>query len=92
MEMVEYLYQSLKRDGTNIKKSMETANIMKMDGNYMETVENPLPSCKLYGNDMETIWKRFGKDPHRRKWKFYFFVFFLNPNSSSTPVRFSSLI
>ena len=36
----------------------------------METVENPLPSCKLYGNDMETIWKRFGKDPHRHKWKF----------------------
>ena len=57
MEMVEHLYQSLKRNGNNIKKSMETANIMKMDGNYMETVENPLPSCKLYGNYMETIWK-----------------------------------
>ena len=40
MEMVEYLYQSLKHDGTNIKKSMETANIMKMDENLM----------KLYGN------------------------------------------
>ena len=40
MEMVEHLYQPLKGNGNNIKKSMETANIMKMDENLM----------KLYGN------------------------------------------